>query len=241
MPQRVDLFRQPTVERVVSSLERALTPTGLLVLGAADRLSGPRHGVAPHQPKSPAKRAQGPAGSARRVRGRGSGRPTAAPHPRRAKPRPAERPPAPSAAERADSLAATQGQATIADALKAADRGGIDVAMSIAAQLLAEDPLDPQAHYILGAGELAHDNPRAAVEPLRRALYSDPNFTLAAFKLAHAHDLLGEVEPARRAYQRTLRALDHSAREPVTQAERVDLLDVASACRARLRSLGEAG
>jgi Flp pilus assembly protein TadD len=112
--------------------------------------------------------------------------------------------------------------------------------MSIARQLLAEDPLDPQAHYILGAGELARDNGQAALEPLRRALYSDPNFTLAAFKLARAHDLLGEAEPARRAYLRTLRTLDHGAREQLAQAERVDLLDVASACRTRLRSLGDA-
>jgi chemotaxis methyl-accepting protein methylase len=233
-------FDRPTVERVVSSLERSLTPTGLLVLGAADRLSGTRHNVAQRQPKRAARRAQSRTQPVRQVRGRGTGGRTDAPHPRRAKPRTVARAPARSAPSRDGSDATPPGGPTIAEALKAADRGDIDLAMSIARQLLAEDPLDPQAHYILGAGELARDNGQAALEPLRRALYSDPNFTLAAFKLARAHDLLGEAEPARRAYLRTLRTLDHGAREQLAQAERVDLLDVASACRARLRSLGDA-
>lgn len=78
---------------------------------------------------------------------------------------------------------------------------------------------------------------RAAVEPLRRALYIDPNFSLAAFKLASAHDTLDELEPARRAYERTLRTLDHCAAEQTPQQDRLDHLDIATACHARLRSL----
>jgi Tfp pilus assembly protein PilF len=92
-------------------------------------------------------------------------------------------------------------------------------------------------HYIRGVAELAREDARAAVEPLRRALYIDPNFSLAAFKLACAHDALGELGPARRAYERTQRTLDHCATEQTNRADQLDLLDIASACHIRLKVL----
>jgi hypothetical protein len=79
------------------------------------------------------------------------------------------------------------------------------------------------------------------LEPLRRALYIDPNFGLAAFKLACAHDALGEVEPARRAYERTLRTFDHCGAEQTARSDRLDLLDMTAACNTRLRALSAAG
>jgi Tfp pilus assembly protein PilF len=107
----------------------------------------------------------------------------------------------------------------------------------IAKDILAEDPLDSQAHFIRGVAELAREDPRAALEPLRRALYIDPNFSLAAFKLACAHDALDELGPARRTYERTQRTLDHCAAEQRTRSEDLDLLDIASACHIRLKAL----
>lgn len=220
-------FDRATVERVIAALERALTPAGVLVLGAADRLSG----------QGPARPPRSEGVARRRAR---TVRPsTTTTSDRRA---------AAGTRRRAEQQPAQDGQgvqdaapATIASALQAADRGKLEVAVNVAETLLASNPLDARAHYIRGVVELARDAPRAAVEPLRRALYVEPNFSLAAFKLARAHDRLGEAEPARRAYQRTLRTLDRSAHEQLAPGERLDLLDVTAACHARLRVLGTAG
>jgi chemotaxis methyl-accepting protein methylase len=217
-------FDRPTVEHVVGALEGALAPAGLLLLGAADRLSGQslpiarvRSGaVGSRTHTTPLRRA--PAGPSRR-RGTGAG-------------------------VKRSTLLAAQPQRTPPDsrptpakAMKAADRGELDLAARIAQQVLAEDPLDSQAHFIRGVAELAREDARAALEPLRRALYIDPNFSLAAFKLASAHDALGEAGPARRAYERTLRTLDHRAAEQTARADQLDLLDMATACHTRLKAL----
>jgi chemotaxis protein methyltransferase CheR len=231
-------FDKPTVERVLGALERALSPNGLLLLGAADRLSGhgsvvPRRQTDTVPPRAPRALAhdgrtsphQGDRTSQRQYSsgGRAAGRQTE---------------PSRSSAERVAQTPRDRRQ-SLADALKAADHGELDLAVQIAKDTLDEDPLDSEAHFIRGSVELAREDARAALEPLRRALYIDPNFSLAAFKLARAHDALSEVEPARRAYERTLRTLDHCAAEQPPKQDRLDLLDIATACHARLRSLGE--
>jgi chemotaxis protein methyltransferase CheR len=220
-------FDRPTVERVLGALEGALAPAGMLVLGAADRIS--RQG----DPAS-------------RTRPGGAGRPL----PRRT---PALHPEAPAdsfkqdvaiagsepSAPRGDQFdeAPKHSRPRLADALQAADRGDLDLAAQVAKDSLAEDPLDSEAHYLCGVVELARDDARAALGPLRRALYIDPNLSFAAFKLACAHDTLGEAELARRAYERTLRTLDHSAARQASQASQLDLLDITAACHTRLRVL----
>jgi chemotaxis protein methyltransferase CheR len=193
-------FDRPTVERVVSALEGALAPSGLLVLGAADRLSGQRWRVG----------GTAPAGRRERRRARPARAPVPVAQPTR-----------------------------LSDALEAADRGRLDVALRITDAALKLDPLNAEAHFIRGLAELACEHPRAAVASLRRALYVDPTFALAAFKLARAHDALGETEPARRAYERTLRTLDREVEERRALIDRLDLGDLAVACHARLRALGQ--
>jgi chemotaxis protein methyltransferase CheR len=220
-------FDRATVERVLGALEGALAPAGLLLLGAADRLSGQaplvsrarRPGVA--GPRYP--RAHGPL---RRAPARPSGQIAASAEVERHIPFLGR-----------STVGARPSRPTPADAMRAADRGELDLAVGIAQDVLAQDPLDPQAHFIRGVAELARDDARAAVEPLRRALYIDPNFGLAAFKLACAHDALGEVGPARRAYERTLRTLDHYGRGQTARSDRLDLLDMAAACHTRLQAL----
>jgi tetratricopeptide (TPR) repeat protein len=232
-------FDKPTVERVLSSLERSVSPTGLLLLGAADRLCGQSYAVRQAQPDRARRRATSRsflAGQGARGRRR-SGRHRTDERSEQSTPSIAS----PSVTERTQPESKPRAQPTLDKALKAADRGELELAIGIALKLLADDPLDCQAHYIRGVAEFARDDPRAALEPLRRALYIDPNLSLAAFKLARAHDALGELEPARRAYERTLRALDHSAMEETTAAERTDLQDIATACRTRLRLLTESG
>jgi len=197
-------FDRPTIERVLRGLEGALSPTGLLLLGAADRLSGRSPGVSRSRPRT-------------RGRSRATARPALSPA--------------------AAPKTIVPASPTAAAALQAADRGELDLAIRIAEGVLAEDPLDREAHFIHGLVELARGNVREAVEPLRRALYIDPNFSIAAFKLASAHDALGESEPARRAYERTLRTLDQCAERPAARDRQFDLVEITVACHSRLRAL----
>jgi chemotaxis methyl-accepting protein methylase len=219
-------FDRPTVERVLEALEGALAPAGLLLLGAADRLSRQSLPVSRVQPgllpprtsRAHATRRKAPV---RHPRQNGAGAGVERSTPVVGQPKQAPRHPRP----------------TPADAMQAADRGELDLAVEIAQDVLAEDPLNSQAHFIRGVAELARDDARAAVEPLRRALYIDPNLGLAAFKLACAHDALGEVGPAQRAYERTLRTMDHSGAEQTARSDQLDLLDIATACHTRLKAL----
>jgi chemotaxis methyl-accepting protein methylase len=96
-----------------------------------------------------------------------------------------------------------------------------------------EDPLDAAAYFQRGLAELESDDPAAAVGSLRRALYAEPLFGLAAFKLGGALESLGDVPAARRAYEQALRALEPDERHETLLAQ-VDLADIARATRARL-------
>jgi chemotaxis protein methyltransferase CheR len=220
-------FDRPTVERILGALESALAPAGLLLLGAADRLSCQSlpvsrvvrpSGVGPLASHAHAPLQRAP------VRLSGQNR-------RRADiERPSQDVGQPKGAPQ-------RSRPTAAEAMKAADHGELDLAVQIAKDVLAEDPLDSQAHFIRGVAEFAREDVRAAVEPLRRALFINPNFGLAAFKLACAHDALGELGSARRAYERTLRILDHCGAEQTARSDQLDLLDMAAACHTRLQGL----
>jgi chemotaxis protein methyltransferase CheR len=99
-----------------------------------------------------------------------------------------------------------------------------------------EEWLDAAAAFERGLAELERDDPAAAVTSLRRALYAEPGFGLAAFKLGGAHEALGDLPAARRAYRQALRALEpHERHEPFLA--QIDLADVATATRARLAVL----
>jgi Flp pilus assembly protein TadD len=79
------------------------------------------------------------------------------------------------------------------------------------------------------------------VTSFRRALYVEPTFALAAFKLGRANDMLGQEAAARRAYHQALRALDADDSRHEAILGEVDLGDVAAACRVRLRALQPQG
>ncbi len=100
----------------------------------------------------------------------------------------------------------------------------------------SEDPLDAAEYFRQGLAELESDDPAAAVSSLRRALYVEPQFGLAAFKLGGAHEALGDLPAARRAYRQALRALEPDERHESFLAQ-IDLADVATAIRARLEVL----
>jgi chemotaxis protein methyltransferase CheR len=119
-------------------------------------------------------------------------------------------------------------------ALAAADAGRLDVARAHVSTLLRRDPIDADAHFVLGVVELEEGSPRAAIIALRRALYIDPDFGIAAFALACAHDTLGDDRSARRAYERALRTIDPDGDRHDALLQEVDLVNLTKACRLRL-------
>jgi chemotaxis protein methyltransferase CheR len=125
----------------------------------------------------------------------------------------------------------------LAEALRAADAGRRDEAIAHAAGLLADNPLDADAYFLRGLVQLESGELEPAVGSLRRALYIDPSFGLAAFKLGRAHDALGDVAAARRAYEQALRTIAPEDERHEVLLQQVDLGDVAAACRARLGAL----
>ena len=95
------------------------------------------------------------------------------------------------------------------------------------------EALDAAGHFERGLAELERHDPAAAVGSLRRALYLEPRFGLAAFKLGRAYEALGDLPAARRSYQQALRTLAPDERHEPLLAQ-IDVGDVARAIRARL-------
>ena len=231
-------FRPEAVTATIDALERCLRPHGVLILGAADRLASPP------RPKGAVERRVGPrraaGGQDRRRSPTGSTAPSPKPVPiverragdRRERPELDDRRP-----ERPAEEAAARTTALLA-ALHAADTGRLSDAISAAEQLLAKNPLDEVAHYIRGLAELAAGDRTRSIADLRRALYVFPNFALAAYALAGAHDAEGDPPAARRAYRQALRLLNagHPQPEPLPALNTDDL---ARACEARLARLGD--
>ncbi len=204
-------FRTQLAEQVIGSLERSLRRGGRFILGAADALQ-----------RAPARPA-GPRPAAARARGQPPGRNRAS---------------APEAAPSREAAswrgAATSRGRLLAAALDAADQGDHGGARARVAALLADDPLDADAHFIDGLVALDAGDPAAAVAALRRALYADAAFALGAFTLGRAYDALGDSAAARRAYERSLRLLDPAGRGHEELLEQIQSGDIAAACRARL-------
>jgi chemotaxis protein methyltransferase CheR len=122
----------------------------------------------------------------------------------------------------------------LAAALDAADRGDREDALAEVAALLAGNPLDADAHFVHGLVTLQAGEPATAAGSLRRALYADARFALAAFTLGRAYDALGDAPAARRAYERVLRTLDPEDHRHELILQQVDVGDIAAACRMRL-------
>ncbi|HWW66424.1 MAG TPA: CheR family methyltransferase [Solirubrobacterales bacterium] len=222
-------FDLATVEPVISSLESALRPEGHLILGAADRLTGTAGALGRTAPGAQAERRRRPPAAKRPLRrplglepklGEGTGT--------------AGRREWGGGGDRA--VPRRRAEDSIEDALLAADAGELDAAIEIVEALLAKDPLLADAYFVRGLVELGLGDTRAATASLRRSLYLDPSFGLAAFELGRAHDRRGNAKAARRAYERALRTLDPEDERHRALLAQVDLGDVIAACEARLRS-----
>jgi chemotaxis protein methyltransferase CheR len=199
-------FDGETVERAIATLERALAPRGMLVLGAADRLCDSASRLA--RPVSPPRAAAAPPSrELRRPLGRDESQ--FAPVP------------------------------ALATALEAANEGSLRDAVDITERMLETNPLDADAYFVRGLAELGLGETGAAVASLRRALYVDPTFGLAAFKLARAHEQRGDRDAAARAYEQALHTLDPEDSRHDTILDQVDVADVAVACGLSLTRLRE--
>jgi len=204
-------FDATLVTPVVEALRRALRPGGTLLLGHADAL--PQEVArAPGRPGGP-------------VRGRPAlvalTRTARVPLTRTLR-SPLTSEPPPSHQER------------LTAALDAAGRGDTDTALSRLASMLADNPLDPDAHFVDGLVALKVDRPAGAAAALRRALCADASFGLAAFTLARAYDALGDKPAALRSYGVALRTLDLEDNRHGRLLQQVDIGDMRAACRVRL-------
>jgi tetratricopeptide (TPR) repeat protein len=103
-----------------------------------------------------------------------------------------------------------------------------------------DDPMNPDTHYLHGLEELESGDVTAAVSSLRRVLYLDPDFELAAFALGRAHEKAGEPHAARRRYEQALRTLSVRSSPAERLAGPVDATTVIDACQARLAALTNA-
>ena len=92
---------------------------------------------------------------------------------------------------------------------------------------------DPATLFVQAVSLLEHDA-AAAVAPLRRALYLDSSFALAAFQLACVYDRLEDADAAARLYRQTLRTLDPDDDRYAELMGQVDVGDIAAACTARI-------
>jgi chemotaxis protein methyltransferase CheR len=207
-------FDGAAIERVIDALERALSPEGMLLLGAADRLCG----------------------SSRRLSRLDAMRtrlePRAAARPLRRPLRREERSPAPPPS------APPVTRVALEDALRAADRGELEAAVALTAQLLEQDPLNADAYFVRGLAELGLGDADAAAGSLRRALYVDPTFGLAAFQLGRAQEARGDRAAAARAYNGALNALESDGDDRHSAIrEHIGALDMAAVCEMRLRAL----
>lgn len=119
--------------------------------------------------------------------------------------------------------------------------GKPDEVISRTARLLAADPLDAAAHFLHGLAELEAGDPEAAVGALRRSLYAQPEFGLAAFQLGRAYESLGNRAAARRAYEQAVRTCNQDGALDDPLLGQVDLGDVVAAAKMRLEALAAIG
>jgi chemotaxis protein methyltransferase CheR len=230
-------FDAPLAGLVIEALERSLRRGGVLMLGAADAL------------RRPGGRRQQARSRSRRLGGRSAGQGESPERgPRRLPGRQLAVSGGPGAGgELAVSggsgaggeLAVSGGSAAarelrLAAALDAAGAGDRDRAFAQVASLLADDPLDAEAHFVDGLVALEAGDPARAATSLRRGLYADATFALAAFTLGRAYDALGDADAGRRAYQQALRTLDPEDDRHEGILQQIDIGDIAAACRARL-------
>ncbi|MFC1853495.1 CheR family methyltransferase [candidate division CSSED10-310 bacterium] len=83
--------------------------------------------------------------------------------------------------------------------------------VALSKELLAEDQLNSEAHYILGCILKKQEDNEGALEYFRHAIYLDPNFAMSHFSLANIFRDQGDLKNARRSYHNTIHSLQKSS------------------------------
>jgi chemotaxis methyl-accepting protein methylase len=91
-----------------------------------------------------------------------------------------------------------------------------------------------EGHFLDGL-RLLETDPREAAAALRRALYLDPTFGIAAFQLGRTYEALGDTPAARRTYERAMRTLGGDGH--LQLLEQVEVADIAAAAGTRIKAL----
>lgn len=79
---------------------------------------------------------------------------------------------------------------------------------AITLDFLAREP-----RYLVGLIEKKRQRPKEALDSLKKAIYLDPNYSLAYFTMAELYQEQGQAQEALRAYRNTLKALDQEPEE----------------------------
>lgn len=179
-------FDDPTRIRAAEALDAVLEDDGLLLSGFAEAPAFCRHGFTPQSArigfalrKAARMAASGPA-VARRARPALPPLPVAAAL-RRTPPAPAPQP---------------QPRDLLAQAQREADAGRLPEAETTCRALLARQPDNAQAWFLLGMISECAGRPHAAAEHWRRCVYLDPDQYEALCSLALLHERLGDATAA---------------------------------------------
>ena len=101
-----------------------------------------------------------------------------------------------------------------------------------------EDPSNVQAHYLTGVLARRLDRPDEAIEALERACYLDQSLVMAHFLLGHIYQETGKPSLAKHHYQAALAALpDEPAGDSVRFAEDMPAPMLRELCQAGLEGL----
>lgn len=103
-------------------------------------------------------------------------------------------------------------------------------------QVITLDFLAREPRYLLGLIEKKRQRPKEALDSLKKAVYLDPNYSLAYFTMADLHREEGRPEEALRAYRNTLQALEQEPEEDFqTSSGGLSKKALAEVCVRRMR------
>jgi chemotaxis protein methyltransferase CheR len=206
-------FSSEWQEKIIRRLRQAMAPGGWLLVGPCDvssalcaelqlQSTGPGVFFAP-APGSPRRVAAAPV-------------PAVAPPPLWL-PRPLEAAvptPTPAAAP------VSAGEEAGASARQHADRGDLPEALVAAEKAIADDPMNPNLHYLRGCILMELDRLPEAIAALRRVLYLEPASVMAEFTLGSVAERVGRTDDARHHFGRVRQLIaSHHREETVPRSE----------------------
>jgi chemotaxis protein methyltransferase CheR len=117
-------------------------------------------------------------------------------------------PPLPEAVTPPQSAASTiEGEVLLRQARQAADRSEWTEAEQQCVQLIEQEPLRRDAHYLLAQIHEHHGRLDQALASYRRAVYLDRTFVLATIGMAQVWQSMGRIADAQRSYRNALKQL----------------------------------